>query len=87
MNKSARQRLWHTLRLWLIPNSYIGQNILRSISFSIQLVMAALLWKEKFLCMEILSLWGIMYIWQLSFLITHDAIHLCPNRGEIWSQV
>lgn len=80
MNKSARQRLWHTLRLWLIPNSYHRAEYIKKHKLFHSIGDGCTVMERKVpLYGNLISIGNNVHLAAKVSLIPHDAIHLCLN--------
>ena len=48
MNRQVLYRLWHKMRLWMIPSSVKRAKYIKEYGIFMKLEMAVRLWKEKF---------------------------------------
>lgn len=80
MNRQAIYRLWHTLRLWMIPNSWKRAEYIRKHNLFHHIGQGCTIMERKVpLYSNLISIGSNVHLASKVFLIPHDAIHLCLN--------
>lgn len=80
MNKQTLYRLWHTLRLWMIPNSWKRAEYIRKHNLFHHIGQGCTIMERKVpLYSNLISIGSNVHLASKVFLIPHDAIHLCLN--------
>ena len=80
MNKQALYRLWHTLRLWMIPSSVKRAKYIKKHGLFHKMGdMCTIMERKVPLYSNLISIGNNVHLASKVFLIPHDAIHLCLN--------
>lgn len=82
MNRQALYRLWHTIRLWMIPSSVKRAKYIKKHDIFHKIGNGCTIMERKIpLYPNLISMGNNVHLASKVFLIPHDAIHLCLN-GE-----
>lgn len=80
MNKQTLYRLWHTLRLWMIPDSEKRANYIKKSNLFHHMGDACTIMERKVpLYPNLISIGNNVHLASKVCLVPHDAIHLCLN--------
>lgn len=80
MNRQALYRLWHTMRLWMIPSSVKRAKYIKDYHIFHEIGNGCTIMERKVpLYPNLISMGNNVHLASKVFLIPHDAIHLCLN--------